>query len=194
MAMAAVDDCLIMVFGRLQSAMQSFMFLDMPARVETFGLLSFACCLLASLSQFPLAVNLGVALLAVMASRSKSEGQLLALCGFAMFTVMTDLLFMAAHASAWSGLLMLVNIAIKLACASSAYRLAGILNELGGDDKLPAAAEGGTASFPAAGYQAPLGTEDYAALAAEAAGEHVCTVAHHSVHSLTAGALIASHR
>lgn len=184
-ALALLDDCLISLSGRMQDSFQSFLFLDLPARIETFGLLSFCCCLLGSLaSKFPLPVNIGVALLALSACRSRSEAQCLCMCGAAAFTVATDVLYMVAFPSGWGAALTLLNAVLKLGAASNAYRLYGALGG-GGDDELGDAEEGGSggaagpssaSAFPSAfqsgAYEPAQQQPDYAAIAAEAASKH----------------------
>ena len=172
-----MDDVLLMISGRMRQGLQAFMFLDVPERVETFGLLSFSCCLLGSLghnaigiNNFPLTVNLAVALLALLASRSRSEAQLLGLCGFVGFTILTDL-FVLLRCSAWGAAMLIVNIVLKGGAASNALRMVGA--NLGNDEALAPADHG--IGPPMANYQAPqsLGPADYEAMAAEAATKHV---------------------
>ena len=159
-----MDDALIMMSGRLRRGWQTFLLLDVPERVETFGLLSFSCCLLGSLGTMPLTVNLAVAVQILAASRSRSDAQLLGVCGFAAFTSVTDFLQLA-HCTAWGGAMLIVNVVLKFGAASNAYRMIG---EPGLDDGLDAADDGGLSSAP---YRAPtLADEDYRALAVEAAG------------------------
>jgi hypothetical protein len=159
-----------MLTGRVQHGLHLLALMDLPARVETFGLFSFACCLLGSLASpfFPLAINVGVALLALVACRSRSEAQLLGYCGAVVFTLVTDLLFLFRSASAWGAAMIVVNVVCKLGGASNAYRLCSMVDALGNDDELSASEEGGSSRYPSA-YQAPLAKEDYQALAAEAA-------------------------
>ena len=109
---SVLDDLLIMVSGRLRQGLQAFIYLAVPERVEMFGLLSMSCCLLGSLGEFPLAVNLAVALLALIACRSGSDAQLLALCGFATFTIITDLMHIF-RCSAWGGAMLIINAVLK---------------------------------------------------------------------------------
>ena len=146
------------------------MFLDVPDRIETFGLLSFSCCLLGSLSQsFPLSINIGVALFILIASRNRRDSVLLGLCGFCAFTAVTDLLQLL-HCSFWGGSMSLVNIILKIGAASNAYRIVG-REDVGLSD-----VDEGSAHYSigdANGYRAPLATEDYEALAAEAASKCV---------------------
>ena len=64
----------------------AFSYLDLASKIEVFALASFTCSLLGSLSpSFPLAANLGVALVALLACRGRSEAQLTGLCGFCLF-------------------------------------------------------------------------------------------------------------
>lgn len=169
-----MDDVLIMISGRMRQGLQAFMFLDVPERVETFGLLSFSCCLLGSQSvTFPLAVNIAVALLALIAARSRSDAQLLGLCAFVAFTSATDLL-QVFHCSAWGAAMLTVNLVLKFGAASNAYRLVG-MPILASDNGLGAVEHGCGSSGPPSGpYQAPpLAAADYEALAVEAASKHV---------------------
>ena len=166
MAASLLDDCLIMLSGRMQSGLQTFAFLDLPGRVETFGLLSFCCCMLGSLGEFPLSANLGVALLALVACRSKSEAQCLCVCGASMFTILTDFFFITSNPSAWGTAMAIINAALKLGCANNAYKLCSS-SQFGGDE-LSQPEEG----FPRAYHAPPLQSEDYAALAADAASKH----------------------
>ena len=152
--MALLDDCYVMLSGRLQSSLQAFAHLDLAARVETFGLLSFCCCLLGSLGKFPLAINLGVALLALVACRSKSEAQCMCMCGGAIFTIVTDFVYITTNPSGWGAAMVVVNAALKLGCASNAHKLS---SHLGGDELSPPE-EG----FPRAYHVPPLQPEEYA--------------------------------
>ena len=162
-----MDDILIMFSGRIRAGMQAFMFLDVPERVETFGLLSFSCSLGGSLgTNFPTAVNLAIALLALVAARSRSDAQLLGLCVFVGCTILTDLMQLF-HCSAWAGAMLMFNAVLKFGAATNAYRMVGA-GGYGDDD-----ANSGRGLPPAAPYQAPLGADDYASLAAEAASKHV---------------------
>ena len=166
---AMIDDCLIMATGRLQNGLRSFMYLDLPSRIETFGLLSFSCSLLGNLGKFPIAANLAVALLAIVACRSRSEAQLLGLCGFALFTSVTDIIFMASSPSFWGTVFIVLNMLLKMGAASNAYRLCGAALE--GSESLETSDEG-QAGYPSA-YQAPssLGAEEFPSFASEAASE-----------------------
>mmetsp|Transcript_18011 Transcript_18011/g.46045 ORF Transcript_18011/g.46045 Transcript_18011/m.46045 type:complete len:159 (+) Transcript_18011:84-560(+) len=149
-----MDDALLMISGRIRRGWQAFMFLDVPERVETFALLSFACCLLGSLGIFPVSVNLAVALLGLVAARSHSDAQLLGLCGFVAFTIATDIMQLF-RCSAWGASMLAVNVVLKFGAASNAYRMVG---EPGPDDGLSTAESPG--GYTGASYQAPLGNED----------------------------------
>lgn len=143
---------------RLSERANAFAFLDRPARVEVFALASFGCCLLGSLvDAFPLAANLAVAQLALLASRSRSEAQLIALCGFVLFTAVTDVIFMCVSPSGWGGMMIILNIVLKLSYATQAYRLCYTLSHFAGygDEPLPTSDAGpASGAYPPA-YQAP---------------------------------------
>lgn len=148
----------------------AFAFLDLPSRIEVLALASFSCCLLGNLAAaFPLAENLAIALLALLAARSRSEVQLVALFGFCMFTTVTDVVFMCTYAGGWGGAMTAMNIFLKLGAASHAHKLwnaAGLLDDsLGG---MPPR-DDGSAGYPTASYAAPTQPPvDYEDVAADA--------------------------
>lgn len=123
---------------------------------------------------FPLEVNFSIALLALLAMRSRSEAQLLGLVVFALFTTMTDVVFLCSEASGWGGVMTALNMVLKLGLALHAYRICSVSDGLSADDGLGASDEGGNGGYPTA-YHAPtsgLTQDDYAALAVEAADKH----------------------
>ena len=162
---------------RLSTRAGAFAFLDLPSRIEVLALASISCCLLGNLAiAFPLAENLALALLALVAIRHRSEVQLIALCGFCAFTTITDIVFMCTYASGWGGTMTALNIFLKLAVAVQAHKLSSALGALddqfGGMAAVPqsgcgsggmGAMGGGYAcggAYPTAGYVAPSGPPD----------------------------------
>ena len=82
MVLSDIEDCMLSILSRAGT----FGFLDVPAKVETLALASFGCTLLGNLSEFPAPENFAIALLAMLASRTRSEAQLVGLIGFVLFT------------------------------------------------------------------------------------------------------------
>jgi hypothetical protein len=152
------DDLLL----RLSARAGAFAFLDTPSKIEVFALGSFSTCLLGSLARFPLPANLAIALLGLLACRSRSEAQLAGLCGFCVFTTITDLIEMArGGTSGWGGTMCILNIILKLFMAANAYRIVdalGALDEMAPNDDLGEPGQVGSGSaasgFPTA-YHAP---------------------------------------
>ena len=167
---------------RLSARAGAFTLLDTPSKIEVIALGSFSCCMLGSLSNsFPLAANLAVALLALVACRARSEAQLAGLCGFCLFTTITDIINLCVRPSGWGGTMTIVNIFLKLSLATQAYRLSDALSAFAIDDELPAApGDGGAGGTPGSSsggyptaYHAPaLEEADYDSLAAERAAKH----------------------
>lgn len=181
LSMSSAEDFLV----RLSTRAGSFAFLDLPSRVEVLALASFSCCLLGNLAaEFPLAENLSLALLALLATRSRSEVQLVALVGFSAFTTITDVVFMCTYATGWGGTMTALNIFLKLGVAAHAHKLVSALDALddqfGGMSAVPSCSgagggscSGGGGGYPTAGYTAPRGppdVDDYADEAAAATG------------------------
>lgn len=159
-----------MLGARAQQWAVAFSFMDPAAKVELLCLLSFTVCILGSLSEFPVAVNLGVALLGLVSSRNGGEAQLLAMCFFAALTTVTDIIFMTTQPSGWGGFAILLNFFCKLGAATQAYRQCETSQRLA-TDELPAdPMERGGHAVSHAGLAAPLAREDYQSLASEAAG------------------------
>ena len=166
---------------RLSARAGAYTFLDVPSKIEVLALGSFSCCLLGSLSTgFPLPVNLAVALLALLACRARSEAQLAGLCGFGLFTIITDIIAICTRPTGWGGTMTAFNIFLKLSVAGHAYRLCDALGAL--DDMAPvngdegAVVAGGGGSGAAVGYPtayhapvASMSEDDLATMSAEAA-------------------------
>ena len=149
---------------RLSTRAGAFAFLDLPSRIEVLALASISCCLLGNLAiAFPLAENLALALLALLAIRNRSEVQLIALCGFCAFTTITDIVFMCTYASGWGGTMTALNVFLKLSIAVQAHKLSSALGALddqfGGMAAVPQGGGGG-GGYPTAGYVAPSGPPD----------------------------------
>lgn len=169
--------------SRAQQWAVAFTFMDPAAKVELLCLLSFTACILGSLSEFPVALNLGVALLGLLSSRSGSEAQMLAFCLFVVMTTVTDVIFMTSQPSGWGGLMIVLNLGCKLAAATQSYRLAESGQALAADELGPDPMErGGHVPVSHESLAAPLAREDYQALASEAAG--ACELASPSPASL----------
>ena len=150
------------VFSRFSRSAGAFAFLDLPSCIEVLALASFSCCLLGNLAEsFPLSENLALALLALLATRTRSEVQLLALCGFCLFTIITDVVFMCTEAGGWGGAMTLLNILLKLAMASGAQKLCYALEALSEDmggmmaGGRSACTGLGAGAYPSASYAAP---------------------------------------
>ena len=151
----------------------AFSYLDLASKIEVFALASFTCSLLGSLSpSFPLAANLGVALVALLACRGRSEAQLTGLCGFCLFTTVTDIIAIATRCTMWAGTMATLNIMLKFGTASHAYRLCDAVGALAADELAPSDERGGavgsSAGYPTA--SAALTDDDYNA--AEAGDKH----------------------
>ena len=169
-----MDDFLV----RLSARTGAYSFLDVPAKMEVLALASFCCCLLGSMSSaFPLAQNIGIALLALLACRGNSEAQLAAACAFSLFTTVTDIIIMFANPSGWGGAMTTLNLLLKLAIAAHAYRMCETLGALA--DEIPSSVEGGCGSgaagstsggYPVA-YHAPALKDDDADDAGARQGE-----------------------
>ena len=153
---------------RLSARAGAFAFLDAPSKIEALAMGSFSCCMLGSLSHsFPLAANLSIALLALLAIRGRSEAQLAGLCGFCLFTTLTDIINLCYWSTGWAGTMTILNIFIKLSMASYAYR---ICDALAADDVLPSADDyaaadaphgaGSSGGYPAVYHSPPLKEED----------------------------------
>ena len=188
MALATMlEDCLL----RLSASMGTFASLDAPAKMEVIALSSFAACLLGG--DWPAAFNLSIALLALLAVRTRSDAQLCALCGFAIYTSITDFVYLFAEpSSGWGSAMLILNIVLKVGLATNSYALFGTGDDgmpMGGADDVDAvggrgnnfAGGGGSSSasgagggFPSASYIAPAvdSTVDYESMAADAADKH----------------------
>lgn len=147
-----MDDIVV----RLATRIGSVQLLDVPSRVEVLALASFSCCLLGDLGEFPLASNLAVAVLALVACRSRSEAQLVAFCGFAIYTTITDVIFMCTIASSWGGAMTTFNIVLKLAAATNAYKMCATLSTMSGEELGMGDDDD---AYPSAAYQAPPNLE-----------------------------------
>ena len=187
MALATMlEDCLL----RLSASMGTFASLESPAKMEVIALSSFGASLLGG--DWPAAFNLAIALLALLAIRTRSDAQLCALCGFAIYTSITDFVYLFAEpSSSWCSAMLILNIAFKVGLATNAYVLFGTGDDgmpMGGVDdvdvggvrggglgggggpSVPSAGGG----FPSASYIAPAvdSTVDYESMAADAADKH----------------------
>ena len=147
-------DYLAIIGARAQQWAVAFTFMDPAAKVECLCLLSFAVCILGSLAEFPLEVNLAIAVLGLSSSRSGSEAQLLGVCFFAVLSTITDIIFMCTKPSGYGGFITMLNLALKLAAATQSYRLCETGQRIS-QEELPPDPIGG-------GYQGP--TEHLAAL------------------------------
>ena len=160
---------------RLSARAGAFAYLDLPSKLEVFALSSFACCMLGGLSSsYPFATNSAVALLALVACRSRSEAQLACLCGFSLYTTITDIIAVCIHPTGWGGVMTIANLVLKLNLAIYSYRLMDALSEL--SDEMAPRDEGtsgpAASGFPTAYHAPSLKDDDYAAMAAEAADRH----------------------
>lgn len=172
-------DTLLRFLGNIQH-------MDCAGRAEAFGLLSFGCCVLGSWADdYPLSVNLAIALLTLLAVRCRSEPQLLAVVGFACYTSIADVVYLLSEgASVWGWLMAAANIFLKLCAAANCFRLGSLgsdeelLAPGGGDDEpggYPSARYhepgpgGGGFQQPPGAYAAPPTPGEYSAMAAEAA-------------------------
>ena len=158
------------VGGRARQWATAFTFMDPAAKLELLCLVSFALCVLGSLVVFPVAVNLAIALLGLSSCRSGSEAQLIAVCFFAVLTTVTDVIFICTRPSTYGGFMTLLNLVVKLAAATQAYRLLDAGGRYGAadrSDELPAHPMGGGGAYQprADALAAPLAREDYQALA-----------------------------
>ena len=177
---------------RLSARAGAFAFLDAPSKLEVFALSSFSCCLLGSLSStFPLAANLAVALLALIACRGNSEAQLAGVCGFCFFTIITDVIAMCTRMSGWGGTMTTLNVLLKLGIAANAYRLVDDIGILAAEDGMAPSADVRGAScssavgvgnsavgsagggFPSAYHAPAMGDDDYVSMASEATDRNV---------------------
>lgn len=156
-----------MLGARAQQWAVAFTFMDPAAKVECMCLLSITACILGSLSEFPVAVNLAVALLGLFNSRNGSEAQLMAMCFFAALTTITDIIWMCTRPSGWSGLMIILNLVVKCAAATQSYRLCEASQRLSPDDPMGSDYQPSHETLAA-----PLAREDYHALASEAAEKH----------------------
>ena len=165
------EQALALLSSRAQQWAVAFTFMDPAAKVELLCLLSFTVCILGSLSAFPVALNVGVALLGLLSSRSGSEAQMLAFCLFVVMTTITDVIFMTSEPSGWGGFMIVLNLCCKLTAATQSYRLAETSQALATDELPPDPMErGGHVPVSHESLAAPLAREDYQALASEAAG------------------------
>jgi hypothetical protein len=150
-----MEDFLLRLAGRAGA----FSYLDLPQKVESLALASFCCCLLGDLGAFPLASNLGIALLGLVAIRARSEAQLISLCGFIMFTAVGDLFFVCTEADSWGGVFTVMNMVLKLGMGQYAFRMYTAFDALAAAGDIgeiePPEHDGGSSSFPAASYTAP---------------------------------------
>jgi len=167
-----MDYLVSIISARAQQWAAAFSFMDPAAKVECLCLLSFAVCVLGSLAEFPLAVNLAIAVLGLSSCRSGSEAQLLAVCFFAGMTTITDIIFMCTRPSGYGGFMTLFNLVLKLAAATQSYRLCETGQRLSPEGLPPDPIGGGYAAPSHDGLAAPLAREDYQALASEAAEKH----------------------
>tara|TARA_B110001452_G_scaffold259893_1_gene256784 strand:+ start:1009 stop:1674 length:666 start_codon:yes stop_codon:yes gene_type:complete len=166
-----MSEPLALLSSRAQQWAVAFTFMDPAAKVELLCLLSFTVCILGSLAEFPVALNLGVALLGLLSSRSGSEAQMLAFCLFVVMTTVTDVIFMTSRPSGWGGFMIVLNLCCKLTAATQSYRLAESSQALATDELGPDPMEqGGHVPVSHESLAAPLAREDYQALASEAAG------------------------
>jgi hypothetical protein len=164
-------DYLAIIGARAQQWAVAFTFMDPAAKVECLCLLSFAVCILGSLAEFPLEVNLAIAVLGLSSSRSGSEAQLLGVCFFAVLSTITDIIFMCTKPSGYGGFITMLNLALKLAAATQSYRLCETGQRIS-QEELPPDPIGGGYQGPTEHLAAPLAREDYQALASQAAEKH----------------------
>ncbi|KAL3925620.1 MAG: hypothetical protein SGPRY_003604 [Prymnesium sp.] len=163
--------------ARLQQTAVAVKYLDASLKVELFSILSMACCILgAENTSYMLTTNRTLnpssiyrpsALLGIICASGGSETQLVAFCLFCFFTTITDIIQMCARPNGWAGLWSAINLVCKLCAAMNASSYSVTFRRLAGDYTLEAAPEG---SYQ--GYQRPLASEDYQAMATEAAEKH----------------------
>lgn len=144
--------------------------LDQMQKCELCCLLSFCCCFIGSLAAFPLATNLSIALLGLLACRKDgTEPQRVAFIFFCGVSTVTDIVFMSSVANGWGwgGVMTVINMVAKTVAATLAFRLCDTfrsLRETGGDSSAGLQVD--------SVRQRPLARADYHALAAEAVQRH----------------------
>ena len=180
-----IEDCLL----RLSANVGAFAQLDVAAKLEVLALSSMSACILGY--DFPSTFSLAIALLALLAVRTRSDAQLIALCGFSVYTSVTDFVYIFTDSSStWSSVMLILNIAIKALMATNAFRLFGSGEDgmsMGAADDAAAmdiggmgggggggfpnppssSYGGGSGGFPSASYIAPTvdATVDYDSMA-----------------------------
>jgi len=139
-------------------------------KVELCCLASFLCCLMGSFDSFPLAVNLAITLLGLMACRSKSEAQYLAMVAFCGISAITDVVWICNESTGWGSCMVVINLVPKLSAANYTFRLSRVL----ADDDLENIGQSAEVQLVVEDYQA-LATEAYekhSAMDAGSSGEH----------------------
>ncbi len=144
------------------SASGGWSHLTLPAKVEACALASFVICLVGSSADFfntdfDGTVGMVIALLALHASRTRREPQLLVYIGCALFSSVAEIIYIFSVASAWGVLFCLFNLILKGITCMGAFRL----SQLAGADLVPATDDEGAAGYPSAAYVAPGLDQDY---------------------------------